>query len=193
MKISFRFLLICSFVFVQFLVAHSQASGQNLNIAKGTIVVPKFNSQVISTKFNVWTGIKNTVQIEQNGNGLITLNGSDSWKGLPLMSEFQFDKLEKKKEYVEVRLKNNRAELKLRFGNTIKDLNKAFDEIAFTGTIETFEKSDHFKAEVIDVLFPKVFRGVLSKLDAKIQLDLMRNVDAIGITDSPYAVEVKKV
>jgi hypothetical protein len=182
-----RSALICAFFCIQAFVVCSQSSAQSLTITKGTTVVPKFNSQVIQTKFNVWTGIKNIVLIEQNGNSQITLNGSEDWRGVPLMSEFQFNKMERKKEYAEIKLKNDRAELKLRFGNSVKDLEKAFQEIAFVGTISAFEKSDYFKKEVVDVLFPKVFRGSLSKLDSNTQMELMRSVgydiDAIGNTD----------
>lgn len=181
-----RLALVCAFLCVQALVIYSQSPAQTLTITKGTTVVPKFNSQVINTKSNFW-GIKNIVQIEQNGNGQITLNGSEDWKGIPIMSEFQFDKMERKKEYTEIKLKNDRAELQLRFGNTVKDLEKAFQEVVFVGTVSAFEKSDYFKKEVIDVLFPKVFRGSLSNLDSKTQIELMRSVgydiDSIGSSE----------
>ena len=182
MKIHFRTTITCALLFVSSSAIYSQSPSRTSNIVKGTTVVLKFNSQNITTKFSVWSGIENNVQIEQNGDGEITLNGSHSWRGIPLMVELEIETITRKKEYVEVILKGYpgtdwreyRHQLKLRFGGSVKDIERAFEEVVFVGAARAFEKSDYFKKEVIDAYFPKVFRGALSNLDTNTKLDLMR-------------------
>jgi len=85
--------------------------------------------------------------IEQSEKNGIVIGGLHEWRtaGWTLMRQLTFEKVSREKNYTLVELRDPLFNVKLRFDNTVKDLNAAFREIAFIGLLSEFEASDYYK------------------------------------------------
>jgi hypothetical protein len=164
-KISFTILLVlCSAI---------SAFTQSTSISKGSTVVPKFAFRWSDLDKSLRGFIKLRLKIEQNSSGNLTINGSENWEAMPVFPAYdeglnamgtdtfyrkiyttssivayRISAIERKKEFTEVNLSkiNDRlVDIKLQFGNSIKDVDKAFSEITFLGGVEDFTKSEYYQ------------------------------------------------
>ena len=150
---------------------------QSASISKDSTVVPKFAFKW-SDLNKSWRGFLSLqLKIEQNSSGNITINGNENWRAVPIFPAYEgtggdgFDeesnyrsaylnpsivaykvsKIDRKKELTEVNLSklNDRLiDLKLQFGNSVKDVDKALSEVLFLGGVEEFKKSDFYQSMV---------------------------------------------
>jgi len=146
---------------------------QSPSITKGSTVVPKFAFRWSDLDKSLRGFIKLRLKIEQNSSGNLTINGNEDWRAIPIFPAFdeglnamgtdnfyrkiyttssivayRVSAIERKQEYTEVNLSkiNDRlVDIKLQFGNSIKDVDKAFSEITFSGGVEEFIKSEYYQ------------------------------------------------
>lgn len=116
-------------------------------------------------------GLKLHLKIEQDSSGNLTINGNEDWRAIPIFPAFdegeslmwkeyrriystssivayKVTNIERKKEFTEINLSkiNDRiVDIKLQFGNSIKDVDKAFNEVTFLGGVEEFLKSEYYQ------------------------------------------------
>lgn len=164
-KISFTILLVlCSAI---------SAFTQSPSITKGSTVVPKFAFRWSDLDKSLRGFIKLRLKIEQNSSGNLTINGNENWRAIPLFPAYdeglnamgtdtfyrkiyttssivayKVSEIERKKEFTEVNLSkiNDRlVDIKLQFGNSIKDVDKAFNEVTFLGGVEEFTNSEYYQ------------------------------------------------
>lgn len=121
-----------------------------------------------------WRGFLSLqLKIEQNSSGNLTIDGNENWRAVPIFpayegssSDYQesvyrntylnpsivaykVSKIDRKKELTEVNLSklNDRLiDLKLQFGSSIKDVDKALSEGLFLGDVDEFKKSDFYQS-----------------------------------------------
>ncbi len=164
-KISFTILLVLCFAIAAF--------AQSPSITKGSTVVPKFAFRWSDLDKSLRGFIKLRLKIEQNSSGNLTINGNEDWRAIPIFPAFdeglnamgtdnfyrkiyttssivayRVSAIERKQEYTEVNLSkiNDRlVDIKLQFGNSIKDVEKAFSEVTFLGGVEEFVKSEYYQ------------------------------------------------
>ena len=119
--------------------------------------------------------------IEQSEKNGIVIGGLHEWRtaGWTLMRQLTFEKVSREKNYTLVELRDPLFNVKLRFDNTVKDLNAAFREIAFIGLLSEFEASDYYKQEIIGKVLPKVFDGSLSSIPTTRKLNLLKELKYI--------------
>jgi hypothetical protein len=146
---------------------------QTQSISKGSTVVPKFTFKWSDLDAS-WRGfLKLQLKIEQTSTGNLTVNGNENWKGIPLFpaydgsekglsdslyrSEYptssivayKIDKIDRKKEFTEIslsKLNDRLVDLKIQFGNSIKDVDKAISDVFFLGGVEEFKRSDFYQS-----------------------------------------------
>lgn len=175
---------------------------QTSSISKGSIVIPKFTFKW-SDFDSSWGGfLKLNLKIEQDISGNLTLNGNENWKAIPLFPAYdgsstglkdnlyrteystssiityKVSKIERKKGFAEVNLSklNDRVvDVKLLFGNSVKDVDKALNEVLFLGEIEEFKKSDHYQNVLVKETnkLPKE----LSELSQDAKVSLLEDVN----------------
>lgn len=143
---------------------------QSPTISKDSTVVPKFSFQWSDLDKSL-RGLKLRLKIEQNSSGNLTINGNEGWEAMPVFPAYnegesvmwkdyrrvyptssivayKVSNIERSKEFTEVNLSkiNDRiVDLKLQFGNSIKDVDKAFREVTFLGGVEDFIKSEYYQ------------------------------------------------
>lgn len=104
---------------------------------------------------------------------ILTINGNEDWRAIPIFPAYdeglnamgtdafyrkiyttssivayKVSAVERKKEFTEVNLSkiNDRlVDIKLQFGNSIKDVEKAFSEVTFLGGVEEFTNSEYYQ------------------------------------------------
>lgn len=157
-------------IIVLVLCSATFAFTQTPSITKDSIVVPKFTFRWYDLDKSL-RGLKLRLKIEQNSSGSITINGNEDWRAIPVFPAYDEGEsliwkeyrriystssivaykvtyIERKKEYTEVNLSkiNDRiVDIKLQFGNSIKDIDKAFSEVTFLGGVEVFLKSEYYQ------------------------------------------------
>jgi hypothetical protein len=118
--------------------------------------------------------LKLYVKIEKNSEGNITINGKEDWRAIsifpafdggsqtamgnenfyrkiyttPSIVAYKVDSIDRNKDFTEVnlsKLNDKLVDIKLRFGNSIKDVGKAFNEVTFLGGVEEFLKSEYYQ------------------------------------------------
>jgi hypothetical protein len=180
---------------------------QTQSISKDVTVVPKFTFKW-SDFDSSWGGfLKLNVKIEQNSSGNLTLNGNENWKAIPVFPAYdgssgglkdnlyrtqystssivayKISKIERKKELTEVnlsRLNDRVVDLKLQFGNSIKDVDKALNEVLFLGGVEEFKKSDYYQS-----MFDSILEKEINKLPKELA-ELPRNVKVSLLEEVNY-------
>jgi len=161
-KISATILLVLCFAISAFT--------QSPSIAKGSTVVPKFAFRWSDLDKSL-SGLRLRLKIEQNSSGNLTINGNEDWRTIPVFPAYdegeslmwkeyrriytmssivayKVTNIERKKEFTEVNLSkiNDRiVDIKLQFGNSIKDVDKAFSEVTFLGGVDEFLKSEYYQ------------------------------------------------
>lgn len=179
---------------------------QSPSIIKGSTVVPKF-AFGWSDLDKSWRGfLKLKLRIEQNSSGNLTINGNENWRGIPFFPAYdgsvegylgsfyqdqyptpsvvayKIDKIEKNKNFTEVslsKLSDRVVDLKLRFGDSIKDLDKAFSEVFFLGGVEEFKRSTFYK-NLFDSILEKEINKLpkeLAELPRGIKVSLLEEVN----------------
>ncbi len=203
-KISFTILLVLCFAISAFT--------QSPIITKGSTVVPKFTFKW-SDFDSSWGGfLKLYLKIEQNSSGNLTINGNENWKAIPIFPAYdgsseglkdnlyrteyptssivayKVSKIERKKEFTEVNLSklNDRVvDLRLRFGNSIKDVDKAFNEVIFLGSEDEFKKSAYYQNMFDSILEKEISKlpKELAELPRSVKVSLLEEVNyqSIGI------------
>jgi hypothetical protein len=145
---------------------------QSFEIKKDSIIVPMFTFKWSDLDAS-WRGfLKLRLDIEQNDSGKLIINSKENWKGIsifpaydgsnkglsddlygsyystPQIVAYKVDKIDRKKEFTEVslsKLNDRLVDVKLKFGSSVKDVNKALNEILFLGNIEEYRKSDFYQ------------------------------------------------
>jgi hypothetical protein len=158
------------------------AAQQNsvIDIPKGKFVVLKVPGKLAGyEKVSSWNGnVSYSAIVEQSEKGGLIVSGLSEWRaaGWPLMRQLTFEKVSREKNYTLVELRDPLFSIKLRFDNTIKDLNASFHEIAFVGLLSEFEASDYYRNEVINTVLPRVFSGSLASIPTERKLNLLKEL-----------------
>lgn len=167
------------------LTAFGQKDQKNsfFDIPKGKFVVLKIPSRLIGfERVSFWSGdISYGAIIEQSEKSGIMVSGLNDWRtaGWTLMRQLSLEKVSREKNYTLVELRDPLFSIKLRFDNSVKDLNAAFHEVAFIGLLSEFENSDYYKQEIIGKVLPKVFSGSLAAIPTSRQLKLLEQLKYI--------------
>ena len=146
---------------------------QSSSISKDSTVVPKFAFKWSDLNKSWRNFLSLQLKIEQNSSGNITINGNENWRAVPIFPAYEgsgdsladsiyrdaylnpsivaykVSKIDRKKEFTEVNLSklNDRLiDLKLQFGNSVKDVDRALSEVLFLGGVEEFKKSDFYQS-----------------------------------------------
>lgn len=163
--------------------AQQTQQSQLLDIPKGNFVVLKIPSKLIGfERVSTWSGnINYGTIIEQSQNGGFLVGGLNNWKlqGWTLMRQLTIEKVSREKNYTLVELRDPLFNIKLRFDNTVKDLNAAFREVAFVGLLSEFEASDYYKNEVVGKILPQIYSGSLAAIPTTRKLDLLKQLKYI--------------
>jgi hypothetical protein len=173
---------------ISFLLCISVSAQQNqqssfLDVPKGKFVVLKIPGKLIGfEKVSYWSGdISYGAIIEQSEKSGIMVGGLTEWRtaGWSLMRQLTLEKISREKNYTLVELRDPLFNVKLRFDNTVKDLNTAFREIAFIGLLSEFEASEYYQKEVVGKVLPKVFTDNLASIPASRKLNLLKELKYI--------------
>ncbi len=177
----------------------TSAFTQSPSISKGSTVVPKFTFKWSDFDSSWRLPLKLSLKIEQNSSGNLSLNGNENWKVSPLfpaydgsskgwdnvyrdeyptpsISAYTVSKIERKKDLTEINLSklNDRiVDLKLIVGSSVKDIDKALNEVLFVGGVEEFKKSDYYQ-NVLDKETSKLPKE-LSDLTKDIKISLLED------------------
>jgi hypothetical protein len=177
--------LLSSILAIAFLLCVSVPAQQNqlspfLNIAKGKFVVLKIPGKLVGfEKVSWWSGdFSYGSIIEQSEKTGITVGGVSDWRtsGWPLIRQLTLEKVSREKNFTLVELRDPLFNVKLRFDNSVKDLNAAFREVAFVGLLSEFETSDYYQQEVISKILPKVFTGGSASIQTTRKLNLLKEL-----------------
>lgn len=175
-------------VAINFLLCVSVSAQQNqqssfLDVPKGKFVVLKIPSKLIGfERVSSWSGdVSYGAIIEQSEKSGIMIGGLVEWRtaGWTLMRQLTIEKVSREKNYTLVELRDPLFNVKLRFDNTVKDLNAAFREVAFVGLLSEFEASDYYKQEIIGKVLPKVFTNNLASIQTARKLNLLKELKYI--------------
>jgi hypothetical protein len=173
---------------VNFLLCVSVLAQQNqqlplLDVPKGKFVVLKIPSRLIGfERVSFWSGNVNYgAIIEQSKTGGLMIGGLNDWKrqGWTLMRQLSVEKVSREKNFTLVELRDPLYNVKLRFDNSVKDINTAFREVAFVGLLTDFEASDFYKKEVVEKVLPQVFTGSLESISTARKLNLLKELKYI--------------
>jgi hypothetical protein len=179
LKFTERCLLLAVFNLALCVFAAAQQSSF-IDIPKGKFVVLKVPGKLVGyERVSSWNGnVSYSAIVEQSEKGGLIVSGLSEWRstGWPLMRQLTFEKVSREKNYTLVELRDPLFSIKLRFDNTIKDLNASFHEIAFVGLLSEFEASDYYRNEVISAVLPKVFSGSLASIPTERKLNLLKEL-----------------
>lgn len=151
-----------------------------LAMPRGTGVVLKIPSKAIAfEKMSIWTGAYSyTVNVEKSMTGL-TVGGFPEWQNMGWASQLvlTLNKAEKKGGYLQVELDDSSGNhIKLRFMNSVTDIDGAMATLTFKGTLDQFKESDYYTKELASRFLPKVFTGPLAAIPLDKQLRLFSGV-----------------
>lgn len=156
------------------------APAWGLNVPKGETIVLKIPGRLIGfDRVSTWTGaVTYSAVIEQSQQGGYMVAGLNNWRtaGWTMMRHLELVKVSREKNFTEVELQDPLYKVKLRFDNTVRDINAAFAEVAFIGTVPVFEASDYYKTEVMGRILPQVFTGKLASIPEARKMDLLREL-----------------
>lgn len=154
-----------------------------LDVPRGTTVVLKIPNRLLGfDRVSSWTGaVSYGAVIEQSQKGGYLVGGLNDWRsaGWTMMRQIVLEKVTRDKNFTEVELRDPLFNIKLRFDNTVRDVNAAFHDIAFVGTVPEFEASDYYKQEVMGKLLPAVFTGRLASIPQARKMDLLKELKYI--------------
>lgn len=183
LKNSLLLILAINFLLSVTVSAQQSQPASLLDLPKGKFVVLKIPGKLIGfERVSSWSGDVNYgAIIEQSEKGGILVSGLTEWRtaGWSLMRQLTVEKISREKNYTLVELRDPLFNIKLRFGNTVKDLNAAFREVAFLGLVSEFEESDYYKQEIIGKVLPKVFTGNLASIPTTRKLKLLEQLKYI--------------
>ncbi len=186
-------ILAISFLFCLTVSAQQNQQSPLLDIQKGQFIVLKIPSKLIGFERVSWWdgGVSYGAIIEQSQKGGIMIGGLSDWRtaGWTLMRQLTIEKISREKNFTLVELRDPLYDVKLRFDNSIKDLNAAFREVAFIGLLSEFEESDYYKNEIIGKVLPKVFTDDLASISTARKLKLLEQLKYV---DSAISYEKYK-
>ncbi len=168
-----------------FMVASANASPSYdqawpLDIPKGTKVVLRIPSRIVGfEKVGFWRGsLTYGTVVEQSLTNGIVVGGVAHWRteGWPLMRQLTLEKISRNNRLTQIELRDPLFNVKLRFDTTVKDLNAAFREVAFIGSLSEFEASEYYHQEIRGKVLPPIFNGKLASLSTKVKLRLLSEV-----------------
>jgi hypothetical protein len=182
---------------INFLLCVSASAQQNqqnltLDVPKGKFVVLKIPSKLIGfERVSTLSGaVSYGAIIEQSEKSGIMIGGLTEWRtsGWTLMRQLIIEKVSREKNYTLVELRDPLFNVKLRFDNTVKDLNAAFREVAFIGLLSEFEASEYYQKEILGKVLPKIFDGNLASISTVRKLNLLKELKYIdsAITSEKY-------
>jgi hypothetical protein len=154
----------------------SPAQSRKLNINEDTLVVLKFAPSFFNfQKVSGFSGRPSYVTyVNEGADGKTLVNGRDDWRQVdwPFMQEMTLAKIDRQKDYVEAELRTDARNYKVRFDASVTDINRAFADVAYQGTLSGFKSSDYFKTEVSARLLPRMFSDKLAVIadDERISL-----------------------
>jgi hypothetical protein len=169
------FVLLLTFTLVP---AYSQ--GRNLSIREGTAVVIKFGPDFLGFQHvSANTGRTSYLaQVSRNTAGATVVNGNAGWRdaGWAYMGQLSLAKVDKQRDYIEVELRDAGTNYKVQFDNSVGDLDAAFREVVFVGTLDSFTSSEYYQKEIVDRLLPRVFSGLLAVIPRERQLQMIKDL-----------------
>lgn len=173
-----RILLLLLLPALAFLPAHSQ--NRNLSVREGTAVVIKFSPEFLGFQRVSGRTLRTSylAKVSRNAGGALAVNGSAGWRdaGWAFMAPLALAKVDKQRDYVEVELRDAATNYKIQFDNSVTDLDAAFREVVFTGSLDSFTASDYYRTEIVDRLLPKTFSGPLAKIPRERQLQMIKDL-----------------
>ncbi len=180
LKISLFLILAINFLLYVSISAQQNQQSLFLDVPKGKFVVLKIPSKLIGfERVSTWSGdVSYGAIIEQSEKSGIMIGGLTEWRtaGWTLMRQLTIEKVSREKNYTLVELRDPLFNIKLRFDNTVKDLNAAFREVAFVGLLSEFEASDYYQKEIVGKVLPKVFDGNLASIPTTRKLNLLKEL-----------------
>lgn len=192
LNISLFLILVINFLMCVSTLAQQNQQSLLLDVPKGKTVILKIPSKLIGfERVSNWSGnITYGAIIEQSEKSGIMVGGIDNWRNLgwTLMRQLTIEKVSREKNYTLVELRDPAYNVKLRFDNTVKDLNAAFREVVFVGLLSEFEASDYYQKELVEKILPRVFSGSLSSIPATRKLNLLKELKYVdsAITTAKY-------
>jgi hypothetical protein len=176
---------VLALVFLLCISVCGQQTPQNaqLDVPKGQFVVLKIPSRLVGfEKISSWSGnVSYGAIVERAEKGGTIVGGLSDWRaaGWPLMRQLTFEKVSREKNYTLVELHDPLYNVKIRFDNSVTDLNSSFREIAFLGLLSEFEASEYYQKEVIGKVLPRVFDGGLASISTERKLNLLKELKYI--------------
>lgn len=156
------------------------ATAWGLNVPKGATIVLKIPGRLLGfDRVSFWSGATTySAVIEQSQQGGYMVAGLNNWRtaGWTMMRHVELVKVNREKNFTEVELRDPLFNIKLRFDNTVRDINAAFADVAFIGTVPDFEASDYYKQEVIGRILPQVFTGKLASIPEVRKMDMLKEL-----------------
>jgi len=153
-----------------------------LTVSKGSVVILKIPGRLLGfERVSFWNGTaKYGAIIEKSQKGLM-VGGIEDWQenGWPLMTQLYVQKVTNQGGSTLVELKGVAYDVNLRFSKDIPDVNVAFQQIAFSGTLDDFKKSDYYEKTAIEKVLPQIFSGKLSGIPNKSKLRVLEIVKYI--------------
>lgn len=175
----FPVLAICFLLCITVSAQQNQQSSF-LDVPKGKFIVLKIPGKLIGfERVSSWSGaVSYGAIIEQSEKSGVIVGGLTEWRtaGWSLMRQLTIEKVSREKNYTMVELRDPLFNIKLRFDNTVKDLNAAFREIAFIGLLSEFEASEYYREEIIGKILPKIFTGDLASIPTARKLNLLKEL-----------------
>lgn len=170
-------------------LAPAYAQNRKLSIKEGTTVVIKFSPDFLDFQHvSGYTGRTSYIaKVTRGADGSLAVNGRTDWRdaGWSFMTEFALAKVDRQRDYVEIELRSGILNQKIQFDNSVGDLDKAFDEVVFTGSLDQFTGTNYYQTEVVDRLLAKKFTGKLAVLPRARQIEMVRQCGyVIGCIDT---------
>jgi len=185
--------LAITFLGAEAIAQKNPAPAWGLDVPRGTTVVLKIPNKLLGfERVSTWSGaVSYGAVIEQSQKGGYLIGGLNDWRvaGWTMMRQVVLEKVTRDKNFLEVEFRDPLFNIKLRFANGIPDINAAFRDVAFLGTVAEFEASDYYKQEVIAKLLPAVFTGKLASIPVQRKMDMLKELKYI---DSAIATESYK-
>lgn len=172
--------LILFVLLLAFTLAPAWAQNRNLSIREGTAAVIKFSPEFLGFQRVSGRTLRTSymAKVSREPGGALAVNGSAGWRdaGWAFMTQVTVAKVDKQRDYVEVELRDAAANYKIQFDNSVSDLDAAFREVVFIGSLDSFAASDYYKTEIVDRLLPKTFSGPLAKIPRERQLQMIKDL-----------------
>lgn len=156
-----------------------QGQNRSLAVKEGTSVVLRFAPEFLGFQRVSGHTLRTSylANVSKTADGTLAINGNAQWQDAnwPFLRNMKLAKVDKQRDFVEVELRDAGQNFKVRFDNSVGDLDSAFRQLAFIGTLDQFVASEDYRVAT-GRLLSNTFTGPLASIPYDKQVAMVKDL-----------------